>query len=491
MRSRNSSLAALVLAAGLSACAVGPEFHAPAAPTVSGYRMTGDAGAPTTLRLEQGRTPAGRWWTAFGSPELDATVSRALADSPTLAEAEATLAESRANAAAVRGAALPQVDANGGLQRERVNLAAFGLPLPGLSNPTFWLYSVGASVGYDLDLFGANRRALEGARAEAAAQARRTDAAYLTLSANVVVEAVQIASLRAQIAALQQAVSDDRDTVDITRRAVEAGGAAPASQVGAATQLAQDSALLPPLQQQLAQSRHRLALLVGHAPAEWTAPDFDLAKLNPPAEILVSLPSQLVRSRPDILAAEDDLHAATARIGVETARLYPDVRLSAAFAQGALSPDKLFDYGSSGFNLGPTVTVPLFHGGALKANQRAAQAAAKASLARYRTVVLQAFVQVADVLDALAHDEDELKAQGQALDSATANLRDARLSFREGGGTLLEMIDAQRQLNQVRRAYAAAQGQRYLDIARLFAATASDWRDVRPGTGAPSAAPRP
>jgi NodT family efflux transporter outer membrane factor (OMF) lipoprotein len=448
--------------------------------------MKGDGADRTEPRIAEGGSPAGRWWTAFGSPELDATVSQALRDSPTLAEADATLAQARASVDSARGAAGPQVDANAGLQRERVNLTAYGLSLPGLTNPTFWLYSIGAGIGYDLDLFGANKRGLEDARARAEAQGRRADAAYLTLSAEVVTEAVEIASLRAQIAALKEAVSDDRDTVDITTRAIAAGGAAPSSQVGAATQLAQDSALLPPLQQQLSQARHHLALLVGRAPADWTAPDFDLAKLTPPMDVPVSLPSTLVRTRPDILAAEDDLHAATARIGVATAQLYPDVKLTAALSQQALSPEGLFQYADSGWNLGPTVTVPIFHGGALKAQQRAARAAADAAYARYRTVVLQAFVQVADVLDALAHDDDALKAQGQALDSATANLRDARLSFREGGGALLDMIDAQRQLNQVRRAYAAAQGQRYLDTARLFAATASDWRAVRADKAAPA-----
>jgi NodT family efflux transporter outer membrane factor (OMF) lipoprotein len=471
------SAAAVALAAALGACTVGPDFHRPAAPTVSGYLMKGDAPAPTTPRLVEGQGAGGRWWTAFGSPELDAVVDQALAGSPTLAEADARLAQSRAQLGVVRGGAGPQVDLNAGVQGERVNIAAFGLPLPGLSNPTFALYSLGAGVGYDLDLAGGNRRAIEGARAQARGEAFRADAAYLTLSGQVVMEAISIASLRAQIAALEQAVSDDRDTVEMTRKAIAAGGAAPSTQVGASTQLAQDSALLPPLRQQLSEARHRLALLVGRTPAEWAAPDFDLEHLTAPAEVPVSLPSALVHDRPDIRAAEADLHAAVANVGVQSAKLYPDIRLTAAFAQGAMSPNQLVDYAFSGWNIGPTLTMPLFHSGALKANKKAAEAAARASLAHYKGVVLQAFVQVADILEALSHDDQELKAQAQAVESATANLRDARLAFREGGGTLLEMIDAQRQLNQTRRAYAAAQGQRYLDTARLFAATASDWRN--------------
>ena len=464
------------LTAALGACTVGPDFKRPSDPTVSGYLMKGDAPAPSSPRLLEGQAPAGRWWSAFGSPELDAAVEQALADSPTLQEADATLAQVRAQAGVVRGNAGPQVDANAGIQRERVNIAAFGLTLPGLSNPTTWLYSFGTSVGYDLDLAGGNRRAIEFAKAQALAQGWRTDAAYMTLTSNVVLEAVAIASLRAQIAALEQAVQDDRDTVEITRKAIDAGGAAPSTQVSATTQLAEDSALLPPLRQQLDEARHRLALLVGKAPAEWRAPDFDLAKLTAPAEIPVSLPSQLVHDRPDIRAAEADVHAAVAEIGVQTAKLYPDVRLAADYQQGALSPGQILSYNFSGWGLGPQLTLPIFHSGALKAGKRAAQAAAQASLARYKGVVLQAFVQVADALQALTHDEEALKAETLALESATANLRDQRLAFREGGGTLLEMIDAQRQLNRTRRELAAVQGQRYLDTARLFAATASDWR---------------
>lgn len=469
-----TTVALAALSAGLAACTVGPNFDRPVDPKVSSYLMAGDAPLSATPKMLQGQAPAGRWWTAFRSPELDATVDQALSDSPTLEEANAALAQARAQAGVVKGAAGVQADANAGVQRERVNIAGFGLS--GFPSPTFWLYSVGTGVGYDLDLAGGNRRMIEGAKARAEAQGWRTDAAYLSLSANVVVEAVTIASLRAQIAALEQAVRDDKDTVELTRKAIAAGGAAPANQVGATTQLAQDSALLPPLRQQLSEARHRLALLVGRAPSEWAAPDFDLSKLEAPAEIPVSLPSAMVHDRPDIRAAEADLHAAVADVGVQTAKLYPDVRLSGSIEQGALTPGNILSYGYSGWNLGPQLSVPVFHAGALRAGREAARAQAQAALARYKGVVLNAFVQVADVLEALAHDEEALKAEGLAVDSATSNLNDARLSFREGGGTLLELIDAQRQLNQARRAHAAALGQKYVDTARLFAATASDWR---------------
>jgi NodT family efflux transporter outer membrane factor (OMF) lipoprotein len=190
----------------------------------------------------------------------------------------------------------------------------------------------------------------------------------------------------------------------------------------------------------------------------------------------VTIPSQLVRTRPDILAAEADLHAATAQVGVETAKLYPDVKLTAGIAQGALKPGDLFSYNATGWNIGPQVSLPIFNGGSLKARRNAASAAADASYARYKQTVLKAFNQVADVMQALVHDDDAVKAQQLAQRLAEANLRDARLAYEKGGGTLLQVLDAQRQLHMTRRGYALAVGQRYSDAARLFVATAADWR---------------
>ena len=256
------------------------------------------------------------------------------------------------------------------------------------------------------------------------------------------------------------------------------GGEPASASTSVTAQLAQDEALLPPLQQQLAQARHALALLVGHSPSDWTAPDFDLAGFTAPSAVPVSLPSSLIRRRPDILAAEADLHVATARIGVATAAFYPDIRLSANIAQTALEPQNPFTYAASGWTLGAGLTQPLFDGGTLKANQRAARAEARASLDRYRQTVLSAFSQVADVMQAIANDDAELAALGRAEDTASASLNDAQSAFRLGGGPLLPVIDAERQLEFARRARVMAEGKRLADIAQLFVATAADWRDA-------------
>jgi NodT family efflux transporter outer membrane factor (OMF) lipoprotein len=469
---RTRLLAATGAAALLSACAaVGPDFQPPAAPKASGYAMAGDAGSAVPS-LGAHAEAAGDWWTAFGSAALDRTVRQALTDSPTLAAADATLLQAREAAKAQTPSAVGAFNAS--VERTRINLAAFGIP--GFPSPTVNQYSVGGNIAYDLDLYGGLRRATEGAEAEAQAQDQRAKAAYLTLTGNVAMAAVRIATLRAQIAAIQSVVDEDAKNLAFIQKAQAAGAAAPSAQVSARAQMVQDQALLPDLNQQLAEARHGLALLVGHAPADWTAPDFDLSALVLPANIPVAMPSELVRRRPDILAAEAELHAATAAIGVQTAKLYPDVKLSAAYAQTALVPEKLFQYDVSGWNFGPAVSVPIFGRAQMKAEVRAAEAAARAANARYQQAVISAFTQVSDVLSALANDDAAVAAQDQARQVAEQDLKNTEFAYQKGGGTLLEVTQAQRRLSETRQAYALAQGKRYADAIRLYVATAADWR---------------
>jgi outer membrane protein TolC len=198
--------------------------------------------------------------------------------------------------------------------------------------------------------------------------------------------------------------------------------------------------------------------------------------MTSPGEAPLSLPSELVRRRPDILAAEAELHSATAAIGVAVANQYPDIRLSANLTQSGIKPQNLFNYSSSGWNLLAGVTAPVFHGGALKAERRAAEAEARASLARYQQTVLRAFVQVSDALAALGADQQQIAALTRSQAAAEATVRDAEVAYRLGGGSLMQVVDAQRQLSRARRALAEAQGQRFVDLVQLYAATAADWR---------------
>jgi NodT family efflux transporter outer membrane factor (OMF) lipoprotein len=241
-------------------------------------------------------------------------------------------------------------------------------------------------------------------------------------------------------------------------------------------QLAEDEALLPPLQRQLDAARHQMALLAGKSPAEWTAPDFDLARFTAPKDVPVSLPSQLIRNRPDILAAEADLHAATAAVGVAVANQYPNIRLSAALTQESVKPGNLFNADSAAWNVLGGLTAPIFNGGTLKAQRRVAEADARISLARYEQTVLRAFVQVSDVLSDLGTDQQAIASLQVANQAAEAGAQDARNALRLGGGPLVNVVQAQRTLSRARRALVEAQGRRMSDLVELYAATAADWR---------------
>lgn len=474
-------LAGVALASMLGACAtVGPNFQTPAAPATSGYAMAGDKQSPS-VRLSPDTRVAGPWWQALGSSDLDTAIRQALADSPSVAEAQANLDKARADARAVSGAAGPQAGLTAGGERERINTASFGFS--GFPSPTINLFSVGANISYDLDLFGGQKRANEAAGARAEAQARRADAAYLSLTGNIALQAVRVAALRAQIAAAQQTVRDDQALIDIIAKAQRAGGAAKSSGAPAEAQLAKDQAKLPPLNQLLAQARHQLALLSGKSPADWTAPDFEMASFALPADTPVTLPSSLVRNRPDIRAAEADLHAATADIGVATAALYPDIKLSAGLTQSAIKPGDLFGYDASGWNLGGGLTAPLLNGGTLKARKGASEAQARAAMARYQQTVLTAFTQVSDVLSALANDEAEIAALTRQVQAGEREISSAQTAWKLGGGTLYDIVDARRRLGEARLDLAQARGQKLYDMVRLYAATASDWGSPQANAG--------
>lgn len=476
------SIRSPILAAGLSlslsACAVGPDFVAPATPTATGYAMVGDA-TTSKVRLVDAVPPGPPWWTHFHSARLDAAIAQAMADSPTLDEADSTLGQSQAALSAVRGQAYPQLGATAGVSRERANLQAFGFTGFGdvqLENPTFALYSVGGAIRYDLDLFGGRTRRIESAAAQAEAQGWRAHAAYLALSANVAMQVITIATLSAQIEAAEATIADDERTVDLVRRANELGGATATATLSARTQLERDRALLPPLKGELAAARHALALLSGKAPANFTVPEIRLSDLAHDDPVPVRLPSSLVRMRPDIRAAEADLHAATAEIGVATANLYPNIDLSASITQGSLAPANLFAYDATAWDLAAQLTAPIFDGGTLKAQREAAIAAAKAADARYRQTVLRAFTEVADAMQAIATDEQAIEAQARTEAQATESLRLHRLAFEKGGGTLLDVLEAQRIQHEAVSARVRAEGQRLIDIVRLYAASATDAR---------------
>jgi NodT family efflux transporter outer membrane factor (OMF) lipoprotein len=477
-------IAAVALAAILPACTVGPDFSAPKAPAATRYTppseaasVNGDAGpgAPRQT-LVTGDKIAADWWTLFRSPEIDDLVKNAIAGNHSLEAAKARLAAAHSAIAVAAGGLYPQVNLGASVAREKISTATFGLP-PGSIHvpPNFNLYSVGPTASYSLDIFGGTHRLVEERTAQAEVQAYQLDAAYLTLTGNTVSEAVRLAAIRAQLRAVDDIVEIDRQNLDLVRKSNVAGVAPDSDVVSAESQLAADETLRPPLEQQLSQSRHALAVLLGRTPGDWAPPDLDLASLTLPGELPLSLPSSLVRQRPDILAAEARLHAASAQIGVVTAQLYPDITLSASASQVALQPSKLFDPASLVWSVAASVTAPIFHGGTLEAQRRVAQSEFQGVLADYEQTVVSSFGQVADLLQGLAHDAQLLRAQQRALDAASNSVRLQRLGYSGGGSGILTVLDAQRQYEQARLGYVRAQAQRHLDTVQLFVAMGGGW----------------
>jgi NodT family efflux transporter outer membrane factor (OMF) lipoprotein len=460
-----------VLLSLLAACTVGPNFKRPAPPAASAYLAPGEQAGATAAN---GTAPT-RWWTAFQSPDIDALVDRALANNQDLAASNATLQKTREQWRAVRGAQLPQVDANARIDQQEINFASYGFPG---TNPEFALYSGGGIASFDLDLFGRRRRQTEQAAADTEAQQRQTEAAHLAIAGQVVTQAIMIAAINSRIATARSLVAEDQKNVDLTDRRRRAGEGTLVQVLTAQSQLADDETALPPLYQQLSVATHMLALLVGVGPGDFTAPRLTLSDLTLPAAIPVNLPSELVHRRPDILQSEADLHSTTAAIGVATARLYPDITLGATLTQGAPNIGNVLGSGFRGYDIFAGLTAPIFHGGTYKAEQRAAMDEARAADARYRQTVLTAFQQVADLLTALYHDRQALDSNQKAIDVASHALQLSRRSFEVGNSGVLDIVDAQRVYQRALSATVEASARQYLDSAQLFVATAGGWTGV-------------
>lgn len=483
----NKLLITVACAASLVGCALGPNYKPPASPPDATYQMKGET-MPAGAVFVSAPQGAAAWWHSFGSSELDAVIVKALAGNQDLAKADATLQEAKANEDIASAARWPWLDAKSAYDRERINLTAFGFnPAAfGISSPTINLYSLGGAIAYNLDIFGARKRNIESAKARTEAELHRSQAAYLTLTGRVARQAILIASLRAQLDAVNAVVKDDQANLDIVKRAEKAGGVPQAEITTAITQLERDRADVPPIAQRLAEARHGLAMLVGETPAGWTPPAFDLASFRAPQSIPVDLPAELVRSRPDILAAAASLHSSLADIGVAEAARLPKITLNASMTQGAVTTANLFKDSATAWDLGAGIAVPLFHGGALSAEKRAKEAVAKEMLAGYRQTVIEAFVQVADVLEALGHDQERLDALSSAEASAEKNLSNARIGFERGGWPFINVLDAQRLHSQALEELATAQGQRLSDMVLLYVATAANWQDASAASTAAS-----
>ncbi|WP_347403311.1 efflux transporter outer membrane subunit [Pandoraea sp. LA3] len=486
-------IVACALAGVLSGCAVGPDFRTPDTPAVARYTTgaqpettsgTPDLMAPQGQRqtLTTNADVPSAWWTRFGSTELNALVAQALSDSPTLRQAEAKLRQAQEDYRAQAGARLlPSADLKFSGTREQVDLASFGItsvPSPG----PFTLYNASVDVSYTLDVFGGNRRALEGLAAQIDYQRFELDAARLSLAGNVVTAALRQASARAQLAALEGMLVAQRQQLDITRSRERVGGVATLDVQNQAALVAQTEAQLPGLRLQISQYDHQLARWVGQAPGAFTSPAIDITSLQLPQTVPVSLPSTLAQRRPDIRAAQALLHKASADVGVATANLYPQFTLTGSFGTQRMRTADLGD-GINIWNLGMNLLQPLFRGGELRAQRRSAIAAYDAALASYRDTVLLGLAQVADAMRALEADADKLTAQADAAQRAENAYRISSERYRVGGISHLALLDAQRQALDALRARLDTQGARLVDTAALWQALGGATMASSPGNG--------
>ena len=472
---RLQGAAILVSALCLNGCAVGPDYHRPPPPAVPLTARplpakTAMAGG-VAQRFEIGGRITGDWWRLYHSPQLDALIKNALANNPNLKAAQATLLQAEESLRAAGGALLPTIAANAGIQRDKASTAgkaAFGSSGGGIVVPAYTLHSVSLSVSYPLDVFGGQRRQIENVAAQADYQHWQLEASYLTLTSNIVTAAVNEAALNAEINATKILIADETKLLGILQTQVRLGGAAPTQLLQQQAQLAQQQATLPPLSLQLAQAQNQLAAYAGQFPGDFSLHSFTLDDLTLPETIPVSLPSALVAQRPDIQAASAQLHEATANVGVATANLLPQITLSATVGHEALAAESLFTPQSLLWSLVAGATQPLFEGGTLIAQRKAAIYAMQAAAERYQSTVIGAFQNVADALSALQYDAETLAAADAAASAAAQSLNVTRAQYQLGGEPFVSVLTAE--ITDIK-----AKAARLSDTAALYQALGGGW----------------
>jgi NodT family efflux transporter outer membrane factor (OMF) lipoprotein len=472
-------IALLVLVSG---CAVGPDFHSPKAPAAAGYTpqpVTATASTPGVQGGEEQRFVNGmdipqKWWTLFESPPLNALIEKSIKANPTLDAAKAALRQAHELATAQKGFFYPTVQANASASRQKQALETI-TPLLTSGAEYFTLYTAQLSLSYAPDVFGLNRRQVESLEAQAEFQRFQLEAAYLTLTSNVVAAAVQEASLRAQIAASQQIIVIARKLLEIMRRHLALGYVTGLDVAAQEAALAAAEATLPPLEKQLAQTRDLLAALAGRFPSEEMEEKFDLDALYLPQELPVSLPSKLVEQRPDMRAAEASWHSACAQVGVATANMLPQISITGSMGGNSTQLGSLFVPGNTFYNLTGGLTQTIFDGFTLLHRKRAAEAGLDQAAAQYRSTALNAFQNVADTLHAIESDADALKAASAAERAARRTLDLTRRQLELGSVNYLALLSAEQAWQQALINLAQARANRFADSAALFMALGGGW----------------
>jgi NodT family efflux transporter outer membrane factor (OMF) lipoprotein len=469
----------------IAGCAVGPDFKRPAAPDVGGYTVSPLSTTVATTNIAGGEAQSfaegsdivGAWWVLFHSKPLNELIERALTNNPDLKAAQAALLVARENVLAQRGAYYPSVTGGFSASRQKQSEALAPVPnFPVVPNEfQYNLFTPQVSVAYVPDVFGANRRTMESLKAQEQAVRFQMVATYTTLTANVVVTAIQEGAIQMQIDATRQLIDLNSNMVQILQYQFARGYASRLDLAAQESQLAQVISTLPPLLKQSAQLRDLLAVLAGQFPNQAPVEKFELSSLQLPEEVPVSLPSQLVAQRPDVRQAEANLHAASAQIGIALANRLPNITLTANVGSTALAIDQVFTSGTGFWGLGAAATAPLFQGGTLLHKERAAKAAYVQAAEQYRSTVLTAFQNVADTLAALEQDAEALKAAGTAADDAQITLDLSKRQWQDGYIGFLALLSAEQAYQQVRITLVQAQANRYADTAALFQALGGGW----------------
>ncbi len=466
----------------MAGCMVGPDFKKPAAPDVGSYSPKPAATTQSTPNVAGGEAQrfgdnhdvVGDWWTLFHSRQLDELIEQALANNHDLKSAQAALTVAHENTLAQRGSFYPQVSAGFSASRHQDPPGALAA-VPATNAFLYNLYTPQVSVSYVPDVFGLNRRTVESLQAQQEQARYQMIATYNTLTSNVVVAAITMASLQMQIDATHAIVDANGKLVDILHYQLSKGVVSGLEVAAQESQLAQAKAALPTLEKQLDQERDLLAVLCGKYPSEAPDEKFDLAALKLPADLPLSLPSELVAQRPDVLQAQEAMHAASAQIGIAEANRLPNLTLTGNAGRTALEFNQLFKSGTGFWSIGADLAAPIFEGGTLMHQERAAKAAYIQASEQYRSTVLTAFQNVADTLSALEHDAEGLKAAAAAADAAKTTLDLSQVQWHAGTASYLSLLSAEQADQQARINLVLAQANRYADTAALFQALGGGW----------------
>ena len=475
------AMAVAMLAFVLAGCAAGPDFKAPASPRANGYLLhapgatvAADAAGGDAQTFEVGADIPGDWWTLFHSLTLSALVAQALQNNHDLKAAQAALRVAHEDVLAQRGSFVPAVSAGFSASRQKDPSAALAA-VPSNNAYLYSLFTPQLSISYTPDLFGLNRRTRESLQAQEQAARFQMIAAWTTLTSNVVVTAVQEASLREEVQATRELVALEKKSLSVLQLRFRRGDASRLDVAAQQSQLAQTESGLPALVKQLASTQHALAVLVGAFPDRAPAESFTLADLHLPQNLPVSLPSKLVAQRPDVRQARANLHAASAAIGIAAAQRLPNLDLTADAGRTALAISKVFASGTGFWGVAASLTAPIFEGGQLMHQERAAKAAYVEAAEQYRGTVLVAFQNVADTLVGLDQDAKALQSAAQAERAANTTLDLSQLQLRHGYIGTFELLAAQQAYQQAHIALVEAEASRFADTAALYQALGGGW----------------